>query len=119
MVIDVQVRAQGRAMVVRPRGELDLGSADRFGQALVGACRAGLPLVVLDLGKVRFMDSLALGVLVAASRSARALACRIVVAGARPVVARVFELTALDDLFEVQREGVPWPWPEAVGPEGR
>jgi anti-sigma B factor antagonist len=52
----------------------------------------GAAAMVLDLADVGFMDSTALGLLVSLHRR---LGDRLVVAGARPVVQRLFEITKL------------------------
>jgi anti-sigma B factor antagonist len=60
------VERQDGACVVRLAGELDLYNADDVRRALFDACSDHPERLVVDLGKVDFMDSTALGVLIEA-----------------------------------------------------
>jgi anti-sigma B factor antagonist len=60
------VERQGGACVVRLAGELDLYNADDVRRALFDACSDHPERLVVDLDKVEFMDSTALGVLIEA-----------------------------------------------------
>lgn len=95
-----------------------MASSSLFRQKLMGTCVGG-EVVVVDLAAVTFLDATGLGVLVGAKKRARAAGGRIVVAGARPPIFRVFDLTGLAAAFDVQPEGTPWPWPETRQPPGR
>jgi anti-sigma B factor antagonist len=92
-----------------------MASSSLLRQKLGEACDGG-EVVVVDLAAVTFLDSTGLGVLVGAKKRARAAGGRIVVAGAGPNVFRVFALTGLVPVFDVQPEGTPWPWPEIRQP---
>ena len=56
--------------------------------------------VVLDFAEVRFLSSQALGVMLTLRRKAEKATATIAVSGLRPELARVFEITNLDKLFE-------------------
>ena len=58
------VEEVGTARVVRLGGELDLYNAAQVRTALVDACAQAPERVVVDLGKVEFIDSTALGILI-------------------------------------------------------
>lgn len=85
----------GYAVVVG-RGEIDLATVGAFRLVLSDLMVDGHVDVVVDLTGVSFIDSSALGALVAAHRRARGLGGSLSVAGIQPPVARILELTGLD-----------------------
>lgn len=60
------------------------------------------PRVVLDLGRVEFVDSSGLGAIVAAMKQLEE-GRRLELAGLAPLVDRVFRLTRLDTVFRIHR----------------
>lgn len=54
---DVQISLEGRALVVRMTGEIDLSNAAGIEQAIVVATPNHAELVLLDLSEVEYMDS--------------------------------------------------------------
>jgi anti-sigma B factor antagonist len=88
-----------RTVVVAVVGDLDLWSAPSLKHVLCDELEAGRH-VVLDLGRVGFMDSTALGVMVGVQRRLSGEE-RMAVAAARPAVLRLFELSGLATGFRV------------------
>jgi anti-sigma B factor antagonist len=83
-----------RTAVLCLQGDLDLWSAPHLKSELRDLLSAGHAQLVLDLGRVPFMDSTALGVMVAVQRRFGAEE-RMAIAAAAPAVLRVFELSGL------------------------
>ena len=81
-------------------GDLDLASAPSLKWALADLQTAGSRHVVVDLARVSFIDSTALGVLVGAQRSLDP-GVKLAIACAEENVLRIFELTGLDGMFEI------------------
>jgi anti-sigma B factor antagonist len=81
-------------------GDLDLASAPSLKWALADLQTAGSRHVVVDLAKVSFIDSTALGVLVGAQRHLDP-GIKLAIACAEENVLRIFELTGLDGMFEI------------------
>jgi anti-sigma B factor antagonist len=81
-------------------GDLDLASAPSLKWALADLQTAGSRHVVVDLSRVSFIDSTALGVLVGAQRSLDP-GVKLAIACAEENVLRIFELTGLDGMFEI------------------
>jgi anti-sigma B factor antagonist len=81
-------------------GDLDLASAPSLKWALSDVQSAAGQHVVIDLARVTFIDSTALGVLVGAQRTLDP-GVRLAIARANENVMRVFELTGLDGMFEI------------------
>lgn len=88
-----------RVAVVAIVGELDVATAPRLRQELVGLSARGPHRLVIDLGGVDFLDSTGVGVLLGAVRRARTGDGRLALANAEPQVARVFEVTRLIDIL--------------------
>ena len=78
-------------------GELDLAAAPGLKWSLLEAQRSGCEDLVLDLSKVDFMDSTALGVLVAVRRGLEGQ--RMALVGLQPDVQRLLAITGLEDTF--------------------
>ena len=80
---------------------LDATNTQRIGRQLYELVESGSHAkVVLDFVAVRFLSSQTLGVLLTLRRKADKAKVRIVVAGIRPELHRIFEITNLDKLFE-------------------
>ena len=86
--------------VLSVEGELDLASAPDLKWALGDLQASAARHVVVDLAKVSFIDSTALGVLVGAQRALRE-GIRMAIACDDENVLRIFELTGLDCMFEI------------------
>jgi anti-anti-sigma factor len=99
--LTVDVRRVGASAVVRPTGELDHHSADALREPL-GACVAdGCARIVIDCSALEFCDSTGLNLLLATRIEAEAAGGGVHLAGMRPVVARVFEITGAGAVFPV------------------
>jgi anti-anti-sigma factor len=83
------------------RGEVDLANGAEFSEAVRLLIRDARSLAVLDLGEIAFFGSTALAALIAEDEIGRARGVELVVV-ASPMVRRVFEITALDDRFELR-----------------
>jgi stage II sporulation protein AA (anti-sigma F factor antagonist) len=86
---------QSRACVVRLSGDLDMAIVPELRSKLDSALDGGCDSVVLDLSKVVYADSSALGLLVWLDHRLRPSGGRLVLAGATPDVARILELSGL------------------------
>jgi anti-sigma B factor antagonist len=95
----VDIQRSGRACVVSASGELDAFAAPDLESAFADV-RAE-PAVVADLGRVSFMDSTALGVLVRWVRELGDAEAGVRVVLPRGTARRIFEITALDRALPV------------------
>ena len=84
--------------MVSAEGELDLHTAKQLDEALASTDH---PRVILDLTEVPFVDSTALGTIVAATKKMRAQRRELIVVAGNPVVARALSITGLDRVFSV------------------
>jgi len=97
-IIDVDV--DETTSVVQVKGELDLTTAPRLKWMLHDLLEAGRTKQVVDLNETTFMDSTALGVLVAVNRSLGE-GMRLVIVCSRSNVLKIFELSGMDGVFTI------------------
>jgi anti-sigma B factor antagonist len=95
------VERRNGSVVVRLAGELDLYNVAEVSSALADAADEGADRLVVDLAEVSFLDSTALGALVAAKRELAA-GTRLVLAAPGEDVLRALEVSGLAAHFEVR-----------------
>lgn len=83
-------------------GELDLEGLADVHAAVQQTLAQGLSHLVVDLSELRFCDSSGLGVLLRAARAARSAGGACVIAGASGAVARLFAITAMDQVVPLE-----------------
>ena len=83
------------------RGELDLEHAYSFDEELKRVEALEPDCICLDLRELTFLDSCGLARLVAARRRAMKAGRRLVLVRGPAAVQRVFQLTAVDEAFEI------------------
>lgn len=85
-------------------GELDLHTAPQLREALTSAIDAGRRQVLVDLSDVAFMDSTALGVLVAGLKRTREAGGDLALVVPQGPPRKVLTLTGLDRAFTILEE---------------
>lgn len=100
MLIADELLLDDRTVVVGLAGDLDLWSAPHLKSVLSEHLAAGRTRLVLDLERVPFMDSTALGVMVGVQRRLGS-GERMALAAPTPPVLRIFELSGLASGFPV------------------
>lgn len=93
MQFTVDVFRDGAAVVVAPRGELDLATVNQLRNELARHARA--PVLVLDLRGLTFMDSSGVALVLEQQRSAEVENSDFRLVPGRPAVQRLFEMTKL------------------------
>jgi anti-sigma B factor antagonist len=96
MDLVLQVEERDGWAIVRASGDLDLTTAPRLREAVVGIVVSGQPRVVVDLQSVDFIDSTGLGVLVGLLKRTRTQQGDLRLVSTRPSLRKVLELTGLD-----------------------
>ncbi|MDI9513987.1 MAG: STAS domain-containing protein [Clostridiaceae bacterium] len=90
---------EGSGKVILLRGEIDIYSAPDFKDNLfqaMGDCRED---IVLDCSELSYIDSMGLGIMVAALKRARQNDSNIKIRDPRPNVKKLFKITGLDKVF--------------------
>jgi anti-sigma B factor antagonist len=91
---------KGEWSIVAAQGEVDVASSPALLQAVTEAIKDGRKVVV-DLSAVSFLDSTGLGVLVQALNESTEAGGTLRLVVTDPNVLKVFEVTALDDVFDI------------------
>ncbi|MFP5364005.1 MAG: STAS domain-containing protein [Thermoleophilia bacterium] len=89
------------AHVIRVRGEIHVSTAPEFAQRLSTAIDGGKTAIVLDMSGVEFIDSTGLSVLLNGLRLVTQTQGRMAIVCANPTVLRLFQITRLDDTFDI------------------
>jgi anti-sigma B factor antagonist len=98
--LDLEQRPDGVVVIV-VQGDTDLHVAPELRERLTRTIDAGTTAIVVDLSDVTFVDSMALGVLLGATKRMRAAGGRLRLVVARPETRRIFEITLLDRVLEI------------------
>jgi anti-sigma B factor antagonist len=87
--------------VVDVEGEVDIYSAPQFKEVLLQGIEEGASRIIVDLAKVTFIDSTALGVLVSGAKRVRPQNGTLDIVCADDNITRIFEITGLDRIFGI------------------
>lgn len=91
-----------RFFTIEPRGFVNAANVSEFQQQLTTAVRAEeCSALLVDMKQVDFLDSAGLMALVSTFRLAQALNRRFSLCSLPPAVKMVFELTQLDQVFDI------------------
>ena len=99
MLFALDVTMQQGWTILSVTGELELATAPQLRQRVVGLVGEGHTHLIFDLSGVDFIDSIGLGMVVAALKRARTRGGDVVVAGAVPRVHALFEITRLVEII--------------------
>ena len=101
MELSLATRTVAEHTVLEVGGEVDVYTAPRLRERLVELVDAGARNVVVDLGRVDFLDSTGLGVLVGALKRLRAAGGGLVLVCDKEPLLKIFRITALDQVFPI------------------
>ncbi len=92
------------ALVVKIEGELDQHSAVELRRSLDERISLGCDNLVFDLGRLEFMDSSGIGVIIGRYKNVTALGGRAAIAAAKPQVERIIRLSAIDRIIPLYKD---------------
>jgi len=98
--VSVENHEAGSPVVVRLIGEADV-TTHALAEVLAVETAKKPRLLLVDLSGLEFIDSAGLHEFVRAHRKLRADGCRLALVGPTGAVARIIQLTALDQVFRV------------------
>jgi len=123
--MNLNPRSIADVLVLAPAGRLDHESVDAFRSGLQPHLDAALDAgrgVLFDLSGLEYVSSAGLRCFMLAAKQASAKNGKMAVAGARPVVAEIFEISRFNMVFRVfpaVREGLDYLSPGAAAAYGR
>ncbi len=91
----------GGIPVIKLEGEVDVYTAPQLKQQMISLLEAGTKQVIVDLTKVEYFDSTALGVLIGGLKRMRERDGNLSLICPNPRIRRVFEITGLDKIFDI------------------
>ena len=91
--------ADGLALV--PEGDIDLSRSPEMRKRIKEALDGRPKRLVLDLGRVNYMDSSGVATLVEALQRSRTIGCTLVICGMQPKVRSIFEIARLVSVFKI------------------
>ena len=98
----VSSRSQADHTIVAASGEIDLYTAPRLAAELNSVlARDDAARIVVDMSGVDFCDSTGMNVLLSALKRAREQGGELELAGPRPAVRKILQVTGLDTVFTV------------------
>jgi len=100
--MDIELRGQGRAKLVKLRGKLSLGDpVDRLRETLADLMDNGDCRIVVDLGEVPMVDSSGIGLLVKSLTSAKERGGALRLLNPSKFVVQTLKMIGLLNLFEI------------------
>jgi anti-sigma B factor antagonist len=100
--MELSVHDNHGVTVVMVSGEMDARSSIQLGEELDHLLTEGSRKLVIDLGKVGFVNSSGLAMLVHCYKLARSNCGDVSLAALQPSVRQVFQLSRLDRVFDLQ-----------------
>ncbi|HEY7934457.1 MAG TPA: STAS domain-containing protein [Solirubrobacteraceae bacterium] len=103
-VLDEEVvlnESLGRVTVVRAGGEIDYAASPHLRERLSAAVKPDGPPLIIDLLGATFIDSTAIGVLVATATRMRELGSATAILCADPQILKIFQIVSLEDIVDV------------------
>jgi anti-sigma B factor antagonist len=101
ITMDTDPRPADAGVVLRVSGEIDIQTSPLLDDHLRRVLAEGASSITVDLGAVTFLDSTGLSVLIAGLKRCQAEAGDLRVVSPRPNVRKVFEVTGLIDVFQI------------------
>jgi anti-sigma B factor antagonist len=92
------------AQIVNVSGEIHVSTAPSFREQLTEVIESGGTALVLDLSGVEFIDSTGLSVLLNGLRLVGQRRGRLALVCTNPTVMRLFQITSLDETFDIFEE---------------
>jgi anti-sigma B factor antagonist len=87
--------------LIELEGEVDVYTAPQLKQQMITLLEEGHVEMVVDLSKVEYLDSTALGVLIGGLKRVRERDGNLPLIVPSPRIRRVFEITGLDKIFDI------------------
>jgi anti-sigma B factor antagonist len=105
MELSLSTRTVAGHRVLEVAGEIDVYTAPQLRERLISLVEDGARQVVVDLGRVEFLDSTGLGVLVGALKRLRGVNGDLALVCSQERLLKIFRITGLDRVFTI-RESV-------------
>jgi anti-sigma B factor antagonist len=99
--MEIQIREHGKVQVLACQGRMDAQVSGLLKEHIQEILDQGATKLVLDLKELDFLDSSGLGALVSCLRRVKEKKGEIKLAGLRPEVRSIFDITRVSRLFDI------------------
>jgi anti-sigma B factor antagonist len=99
--MEVKVTNHGSVKIVEAEGEVDLYSSPKLRKVLLDLTKSEHKAILVDLNKVKYMDSSGIATLVEALQQVGKYHGKLKLTNLREAVKDVFELSRLDKVFDI------------------
>ena len=100
--MQISVRRIDKTAILELTGAIDLSSSPEVRKILLHELRVSrTPRVILNLEKVKYIDSSGVASLVEGLKASRDIGSRLLLFGLSPIVRQVLQLTRLLEIFEI------------------
>ncbi len=100
-MLDVKTKSEDSVTIIEIDGEVDLYSSPALRKVLLEMTKAQNKAILVDLAKVKYMDSSGVATLVEALQQVGKYEGKLKLANLRDAVKNVFELSRLDKVFDI------------------
>ena len=97
----VTTRLEGRGVVIKANGDVDLYTSPKLREAIIESIESGLSPIVVNLEGVTYIDSSGVATLVEGFQLGGQTGCKFRLASMSGRVAEVVRLARLDQFFEI------------------
>jgi anti-anti-sigma factor len=97
--LSIRTSVEGSTATVTAVGEIDLSTVDDLRRAVTGAAGDGVDTLLLDLGRVEFIDSAGLGGLLELRSTLRSRSVTLQISAGDGPVKQAMEITGLSELL--------------------
>lgn len=104
MTVEVRVERDGEVSVITVSGDVDLYSSPDMRKAITAQAKKKVPVIVINLQDVDYMDSSGVATLVEGLQLAGRYNGSFRIAGLKESVREVFELSRLDKVFSIYED---------------
>lgn len=105
MVIEQTFNETDNVLNFKILGELDVSNISEFKDKLFLGIESKSSNVLMDCEDLKYIDSTGLGVLVSALKKTKAAGGFIKIIHLKPYLKKIFAITALDEIFDIEVDG--------------
>ena len=99
LVIDSDFDSSSNSWLVKINGEVDLFNSNDMKSKLLSLLSQKQANLIIECGGLEYIDSTALGALVAVLKNAKEYGCDVVLENVKPNIEKLFRITNLDKVF--------------------
>ncbi|OLS02726.1 STAS domain-containing protein [Tissierella creatinophila] len=97
--IDSQFDNNENKWIFKPEGDLDIYTSSQFKEEVLKNFNAIESDIIIDGGKLDYVDSTGLGALISILRTMKEKETKIYIENVKPNIRKIFDITNLDKLF--------------------